>query len=161
MTVSEWDGVDVETENWRLEQFTWCRCTNCQPMPSVRECVCCHDLTEAEKKGVGDGILCLVEHEDFHANNINKTVLRSALLARVENLREALGDPILHRTYRMQAYRQCTYWLHERLGTHIRRVIPSCVVWAIRDAYPEKKREHYRGFLEADEVYDFIYEARR
>ncbi|KAI8513551.1 hypothetical protein Bbelb_078750 [Branchiostoma belcheri] len=46
-----WDGVDVETERWRLGNRDWCRCgnddnRNCLEMPSVRESVCCHDLPE-------------------------------------------------------------------------------------------------------------------
>ncbi|KAI8493275.1 hypothetical protein Bbelb_292790 [Branchiostoma belcheri] len=41
-----WDGGDVETERWRLGNLDWCRCGNCLVMPSVRESVCCHDLTE-------------------------------------------------------------------------------------------------------------------
>ncbi|CAH1240861.1 Hypp6132 [Branchiostoma lanceolatum] len=43
-----WDGEDVETEEWRLEDFIWCWCTNCK---TVRECMCWYDLSEAKAKG--------------------------------------------------------------------------------------------------------------
>ncbi|CAH1240896.1 Hypp6176 [Branchiostoma lanceolatum] len=44
-----WDGEDIETEEWHLEDFIWRRCTNCK---TVRECVCCYDLSEAKAKAV-------------------------------------------------------------------------------------------------------------
>ena len=160
LSMEEWDGVDVETEGWRLDDRavdTWCRCTNCQKMNTVRESVCCHDLSESEARGVPDDIICLTDHPNFPANNLNPDVLRSALLARSDILKEAIKDPIDNKLYRFQAYRQVTYWLHERLGKSIRRVIPSCVVKAIRTAYPEASGQ-YRGFLEVDEVVDFVYE---
>ncbi|XP_066266677.1 uncharacterized protein [Branchiostoma lanceolatum] len=158
-SVEYWDGEDVETEEWRLDDFIWCRCTNCRQMTTVRECVCCHDLSEAEAKGVGqwDGIQCLIDHEDFSAVVLNRAVLDAALNFRVDIQRQPQYQ---HRTYRMQAYRQCTSFLHQRLGKKIRRVLPSCAVWAIREAYPEPSEE-YRGFRDADddEVYDYVYDV--
>jgi len=37
----------------------------------------------------------------------------------------------------MAAYRQFIYWTYHRLGGGIRKVIPSCVVLAIRKEFPE------------------------
>ncbi|XP_066300453.1 uncharacterized protein [Branchiostoma lanceolatum] len=175
MPIVEWDGVDVETEGWRLENFIWCRCGNCRQMHTVHECVCCHDLTEAEAKGVNTGydaeevgaeesggdterISCLVHHHRFDTAVIAEDMLAMALIARSQDtLREDLPDPIPNRTYRLQAYRQVTYWLHGRLGKKFRRVIPSCVVWAIRKKYPSLSGE-YKGFMHADEaVVDYHY----
>ena len=50
---------------------------------------------------------------------------------------------------RLAAYRQFTWWTYNRLGKGNRRVIPYCVVWAIRREYPEESG-NYTGFKDAD-----------
>ena len=50
------------------------------------------------------------------------------------------------RTLRLAAYRQFTWWVHTRLGKAVRKVIPSCAVWSIRDAFPEANYEYTLGF---------------
>jgi len=49
------------------------------------------------------------------------------------------------RIYRLAAYRQFTLWAQGKLGKHVRRVIPACVVNIIRQRYPEASGE-YHGF---------------
>ena len=51
----------------------------------------------------------------------------------------------LCRLLRLAAYRQFTHWAHEMLGRGVRIVIPSCVVSAVRRAFPEESG-HYVGF---------------
>ena len=50
---------------------------------------------------------------------------------------------------RLAAYRQFTWWTYNRLGKGNRRVIPSCVVSAIRNEYPEESG-NYTGFKDAE-----------
>ena len=46
------------------------------------------------------------------------------------------------------AYTAYTLMVYNRLGAGVRRVIPSCVVWAIRERYPERTGQ-YTGFIPA------------
>ena len=44
---------------------------------------------------------------------------------------------LFYRSLRYAAYRQFTWWVYERLGKGNRRVIPSCVLWKIRNSFEE------------------------
>ena len=46
-------------------------------------------------------------------------------------------------------YRQFTWWVHGVLGKKDPRVIPACVVKAIRNEFPEESGE-YAGFKPAE-----------
>ena len=56
---------------------------------------------------------------------------------------------LVDRSYRLAAYRQFIHWTYSRLGRKIRRVIPSCVVAAVRHEFPEEDGV-YTGFKLAD-----------
>ena len=73
-------------------------------------------------------------------------------LATIHNLR---GDKhsLCNRSYRFAAYKQYIWWVYGWLGKHKRRIIPSCVIWAIRDKLPEPN-EQYISFTEANEKMD-------
>ena len=65
------------------------------------------------------------------------------------------GDEIniQNKSLRYAGYRQYTWWVHNRLCKGIRKVIPSCAIWAIRDAHPEYGNPIYLPFQEArDEI---------
>ena len=53
---------------------------------------------------------------------------------------------LIYRAYRLAAYRQFIHW---RLGRGVHRVIPSCVVAAVRHEFPEDDGV-YTGFKLAE-----------
>jgi hypothetical protein len=57
-------------------------------------------------------------------------------LAAIHNLR---GDKhkICNSSYRLAAYKQYVWWIYGWLGKGQRKVIPSCVIWAIRERLAE------------------------
>ena len=60
---------------------TWCVCSYCrlEPLVGSREFRCCHEVAEANGKGVFDGLIdthvCIIQHEDFVAI-VNTTNLK-------------------------------------------------------------------------------------
>ncbi|XP_078583745.1 uncharacterized protein LOC144866262 [Branchiostoma floridae x Branchiostoma japonicum] len=154
--IAAWDGIDVETEAWRMEEGQlqiWCRCGNCNYMDTVRECVCCHDLVELTDpppvvvedfdnggRGVGvgpDQLKCITLDSEFQPICILRAALKTALLQRQNLGLENVREPLSYRILRLSAYRQFTCWVHKRrLGKGVRRVAPSCAVLRIREEYP-------------------------
>ena len=55
------------------------------------------------------------------------------------------------RSYRYASYRQFTWWVHNRIGKGVRRVIPSCVVKLIREVFPSPDGQ-YVGFQSGNKV---------
>lgn len=95
---------------------------------------------------------CVTEHSSFHAVCLNRDVLWTALVSLHD--RESAGLPdrqqVSNRSFRYAAYRQFTWWVHGHLGRKIRRVIPSCAVKKIRNAFPADSNV-YTGYLEGDD----------
>lgn len=122
------------TEN----QPTWCRCSRCREMPTDLEKKCCQQAPEN----------CISISPYVEVYIIEKGVLR--LARRLWNEFRAIQDePDVgedHRQFRHAAYRQYVAWRHGSLGAGRRVVIPSCVVWRIRDTFPDQTNT-YTGFL--------------
>ena len=91
---------------------------------------------------------CITLHDDFSVVCLNRAVLETTL-SMLNNLR---GDNISYANdaLRYAAYRQFTWWIHNLLGRGVRRVIPSCAIWAIRETFPQEGGM-YQPFQEAAE----------
>ena len=62
------------------------------------------------------------------------------------------------RTYRYASYRQFTWWIHDRLGCHVRRVMQSCAISRIRVEF-EEDAGNYSVFEGDDKVASKITKA--
>ena len=157
---SETDIREQASFTERLGSTSWCECVKCSTMSSSIECQCCREMESAVKRiAENENYCCITDHEQF------KIVCYTALVM----MNTVRGDPIslplpnryviavrlplcanvlyacTCRSYRLAAYRQFIYWTHSRLGKGIRKVIPSCIVLAIRQEFPEADNV-YTGF---------------
>ena len=111
----------------------WCVCGKCRNMPTPEENVCCRSRA------------CLTTIDTFETIVLNRDVLSVAIVHRADVYSE---DPVYAPSnYRKAACRQWTLWRCGYLGRGNHRVIPACVVWAVRDKYPAPDGI-YLGFKE-------------
>ena len=115
------------------DRLTWCVCGICREMDTPIENVCC---------GVQQ---CVTNFQHFFNICLDHMVLTVA----IHNRSAIRADPLDYSpaSYRKAAYRQYILWAHGYLGRGNRRVVPSCVVVAIRRWYPSPTGI-YLGFKE-------------
>ena len=100
----------------------WCICRKCRAMPLPEENVCCRSRP------------CITTADSFETIVTNQDVLSIAIVHRSDVYSD---DPEYGPSdYRKAAYRQWTLWRYGDLGRRNRKVIPSCIVWAVRTKYP-------------------------
>ena len=77
-----------------------------------------------------------VLNANFRSVFLHEEVLKAIL----GGLNSLGGDRmnIENRSVRYVGYLICTWWVHNRLGRGVRKAIPSCAVWSIRNVYPEQ-----------------------
>ena len=115
------------------DNLPWCICAKCRSMPLPEENVCCRSNP------------CITTTESFETIVVNRDVLSVAIVHRSDVYSE---DPEYATSdYRKAAYRQWTMWRCGYLGRHKRKVVPSCVVLAVRTKYPAPDG-CYLGFKE-------------
>lgn len=86
------------------------------------------------------------EHTDFHHIVLDPRTVHVAVLNNADWLNSARRFD--NRTLRKTAYSQYVLWRWGHLGYGNHRVIPSCIVWKIRDQYPEPEGGEYMGYME-------------
>lgn len=81
----------------------------------------------------------------FTTNVLNTDSLSIAIVGRSDDFADTPEYSLA--SYRKAAYRQWIMWYHGYLGRHNQQMIPSCVVWAVHNAYPAPDGV-YLGFKE-------------
>ena len=145
VNVQTQSGIDLEPSPPRIGNILWCTCGKCRAMETEEESICCRDENLPER--YYDDKVCITENNDFRTVCLHREVLKT-VLSMLNNMR---GDEIdIHnKSFRYAGYRQYTWWIHNRLGRGVRKTIPSCAIWAIRDSYPEGGQNVYIPFQEA------------
>jgi len=128
----------------------WCRCGHCMAMETEMESICCKDEVPGEFFDED----CITLNNNFISVCLHREVLK-ATLGGLNNLRGDRMD-VTNRSLRYAGYRLFTWWVHNRLGQGVRKAIPSCAVWAVRDSFPEGNGT-YIPFQEAvDEILSLL-----
>ena len=120
-------------EDTNNQPLPWCKWGRRRPMPTPCENVCCKQRP------------CITTVDIVTTNIPNTDVLSIAIVGRSDDFADT--PEYSPASYRKAAYRQWIMWQHGYLGWHNRRVIPSCVVWAVQNAYPAPDGV-YLGFKE-------------
>ncbi|XP_075536997.1 P2X purinoceptor 7-like [Dermacentor variabilis] len=126
----------------RSGNVDWCTCGRCRPMETNRESVCCREISEVAAR-VPEGAKCITDHPTFVHACLNVHALEVAYYTLREDRPSLVNAPDIHTRYRYTAYRQFVRWIWIWLGRRNRRVLPSCVVSEIRNAFPSAR---YAGF---------------
>jgi len=122
MTEHTPDQQQPQSQNPEPRGLSWCVCGKCRAMPTSAENVCCRKRP------------CITTTETFDNSVLNTDVLSIAIVSGADVM--AHTPEYTPTAYRKAAYRQWVMWQHGYLGSGNRRVVPSCVVWAVRTKYP-------------------------
>ena len=69
---------------------------------------------------------------------LEKVILDNVLTSLHETRGDFVESKPSNKSFRFAAYKQFIWFVYKRLGRGNRRVIPSCVVWKIRETFPEE-----------------------
>ena len=132
---SDEESKESDVENTRKGNTDWCSCDCCNVMTTEAESLCCKEANEI-LDNLFEGNKCVTFANEFKMVCLEKSVLGTNLAT----ISIYTGEKFTHENsnYRFSAYKQYISWIYGYLGKHARRVIPSCVVWAIRTKYPSE-----------------------
>lgn len=149
----EEDDIDVEG---RAGNSDWCSCGNiCRSMTCDEESRCCHENNHVRIVKTPD-YNCVTQNPSFNRLILDRELLsmvRHGLALKTKSQRKRrllIADVPQNRTWRYAAYKQFTSWINSwtTIGFKNRIVLPSCVIWKIRDEFPEEDG-NYTGFKSA------------
>ena len=140
---SETSSSDGELNtDTRIGNLEWCHCQECKKEDREIDCLCCQEVAALNSKFDTESMNCIIQSSEFETLCLNKTVLKNVLTGLHVSRGDFLEDDITNRSLRFAAYKQFVWWIFKNLGRGNRRVIPSCVIWTIRNNYPESNGQY-------------------
>ncbi|XP_077089997.1 uncharacterized protein LOC143741618 isoform X2 [Siphateles boraxobius] len=132
------DPIDESEARLQQNVSQWCRCENCNRMPSEAENVCCMEIPKVLRRmnQVSGHLKCMTQHPGFEPNCLNPYTLQNIL-----NIYRADYGTLRRKTqeerYRYLAHRSFVSWCWGYLGRTIGVVLPSCVVLRIQQEFSD------------------------
>ncbi|XP_071970653.1 uncharacterized protein [Engystomops pustulosus] len=123
----------------RLQDLHWCRCSCCRLMPVPWESLCCRELSPMEVPSGSHQ--CITQYSQFEKRVLDRDWL-VALLQFSTDLTNAEFLEHERRHLRMAAYRSFLVQTHGPQDKGQRLPIPSCVISAIREKFPDPNMEY-------------------
>ncbi|XP_052778727.1 P2X purinoceptor 7-like [Mya arenaria] len=136
------EELDVEEQVLGPEPSNWCQCGKCV-QTTVIESVCCCSIDLVQARMMEQQVSCISDHEGFKSNCLNHWVIETSFFEYLQREGPPLEDTPMNETYRYVSYRRFARFIWKHLPKHSRKVLPLCVVNAIRQAFPS---EEYCGF---------------
>ena len=144
-------GSEVEEAvDTRIGNFEWCQCGHCRSMETSAESICCREIVEISSERY-EGQQCITMTKEFCDLCLNEVVLKVTLVGYNNIQRNNRKGTFTNKNLRFAGYKLFTWWLHNRLGKGIRRSLPSCAVWTIREKFPALDNI-YAGFEYKEDI---------
>ena len=125
-----------------LVDVNWCACGHCRAMETEIESLCRRDTNEAPDNYF-KGHKCITKSEGFKMVFLSNPVLDTALPV-FNHFRGDSINNIDNKSYGFAGYKQYIFWVYD----YLRKVIPSCAVWKIRNEF-NSKNNLYVSFAES------------
>ena len=115
---------DSSAREKRSGNLLYCKCGKCKVMETEVESICCKEMAEIDEGRLG-GKDCINEVNQFECVCLNPAVLKTALISYInESKSSKIKGTFDNKNMRYGGYKQYTYWIHNKLGKGVCRVIP-------------------------------------
>ena len=123
-------------DNVSSSEIAWCSCGRCISFDDPFMNICCRQS------------LCITTKAKFRNLCLRHDVLEVANILNWSH-QFSQAPSFAPSTFKNQAYRNLVLWKHEPMGSGRRVPVPACVCRAIRERFPQPKRQ-YRGYHSAN-----------
>jgi len=133
----------------------WCECGSCgvQHHKSPRSMYCCmegRNRSRYQNKFMEKFVPnanCLKENPHFQRLALDRTVLIASAKLLSQRYGTAVKENYSNGELRKAAYYNTANWIFGNMKRGDRRILPSCIVSAIRQVFPNPPGKRYVGFL--------------